>query len=66
MANNSDQLSDYMTVEQLAVEVGATVAKIREALTAIDAQVTIFAFAKRRRYYHKRYVAEIQAWLRTH
>jgi hypothetical protein len=66
MATNSDQLSDYMTVEHLAVEVGATVPKVREALTAIDAQVTIFAFDKRRRYYHKRYVAEVQTWLRTH
>lgn len=61
-----DEATDYVTVEQLAVEVGATVPKVREALTAIDAQVTIFAFDKRRRYYHREYIDKVRAWLRTH
>jgi hypothetical protein len=66
MSSNTDEPSDYLTVEQIAAETGVTAAKAREALTAINAQVTIFAFDKRRRYYHKRYVDEVRAWLRTH
>jgi hypothetical protein len=61
-----DDTNDYLTVEQIAAESGATIAKVREALTAIEAQVTIFAFDKRRRYYHKEYVDKVRAWLRTH
>jgi hypothetical protein len=61
-----DESDDYITVEQIAAAVGATAPKVREALTAIDAQVTIFAFDKRRRYYHREYVDKVRAWLRTH
>ncbi len=66
VTNDNNEPSDYLTVEQIAAQVGASITKVREALTAVDAQVTIFAFDKRRRYYHKKYLDEVRAWLRTH